>query len=330
MPQQREITLRAAILEALTLEMERDPSVFMLGEDIGEAGGIFKQTEGLFSAFGAQRIIDTPISEPAILGLAVGAAMTGMRPIVEIMFADFITLVMDQLVNQAAKISYMSAGAYSVPLVLRTAVGVGGSVGPQHSQSFYAWVAHVPGLKVLVPSTPADAKGLFASAIRDNNPVVIFEDRMTYNQKGVVPEGEYLVPLGRADVKREGEDVTIIASSRMVHVAFVAAELLAEQGISAEIVDLRSLVPLDTETLVESVKKTSRALIVDGAHEMYGVTGEIAAIVGEQAFDYLDAPVMRLGAPQTPVPFTRDLESLMVPDAAQIVDKVRQMFGSSI
>lgn len=324
---QREITLRAAILEALTGEMERDPSVFMLGEDIGEAGGIFKQTEGLFSAFGAQRIIDTPISEPAIMGMAVGAAMAGMRPIVEIMFADFITLVMDQLVNQAAKISYMSAGAYSVPLVLRTAVGVGGSVGPQHSQSFYAWAAHVPGLKVLVPSTPADAKGLFTSAIRDNNPVVIFEDRMTYNQKGVVPEGEYLVPIGQAEVKREGADVTIIAISRMVQVAFTAAELLAEQGISAEVVDLRSLVPLDTETLVESVKKTSRALIVDGGHEMYGVTGEIAAIVGEQAFDYLDAPVMRLGAPQTPVPFTRELESLMIPAASQIVDKVGQMFG---
>jgi len=326
MSHKREITVRAAILEALTGEMERDPSVFMLGEDIGEAGGIFKQTEGLFSAFGAQRIIDTPISEPAIMGLAVGAAMTGMRPIVEIMFADFITLVMDQLVNQAAKVSYMSAGGYSVPLVLRTAVGIGGSVGPQHSQSFYAWAAHVPGLKVIVPSTPADAKGLFISAIRDNNPVVIFEDRMTYNQKGVVPEGEHVVPLGKADVKRAGEDVTIIAISRMVHVALSAADLLAEQGISAEVVDLRSLVPLDTETLVESVKKTSRAVVVDGAHEMYGVTGEIAALVGEQAFDYLDAPVMRLGAPQTPVPFTRELESLMVPDASQIVDKVRHMF----
>ena len=325
----REITLKAAILDAMFEEMRRDSSVFLIGEDVGAAGGVFKQTEGLFEEFGAQRVIDTPISESAILGLAVGAAMTGMRPVVEIMFGDFITLVMDQLVNQAAKVHYMSAGGFSVPLVLRTAVGVGGALGPQHSQSFHAWIAHVPGLKVVFPSSPGDAKGLFAASIRDDNPVVFFEDRMTYNSKGVVPEGEYVVPIGKAEVKREGADVTIIGIARMVRIGLSAAVQLEERGISAEVVDPRTLVPLDVDCIIKSVKKTSRAIVLDGGHRQFGITGEIAALISEHAFDYLDAPVMRLGMPRVPVPFNKTLEKLMVPSAEMVVERVLAMFGSS-
>lgn len=323
----REITLKAAILDAMFEEMRRDPSVFLIGEDVGAAGGVFKQTEGLFEEFGAKRVIDTPISESAIFGLAVGAAMSGMRPVVEIMFGDFITLVMDQLVNQAAKIHYMSAGGFSVPLVLRTAVGVGGALGPQHSQSFHAWVAHVPGLKVVFPSSPGDAKGLFAASIRDDNPVIFFEDRMTYNSKGMVPEGEYVVPIGKAEVKREGADVTIIGIARMVRIGLLAAVQLEERGISAEVVDPRTLVPLDVDCIIKSVKKTSRAIVLDGGHQQFGITGEIAAVICEHAFDYLDAPVMRMGMPQVPVPFNRTLEKLMVPTADMVVEKVLTMFG---
>jgi pyruvate/2-oxoglutarate/acetoin dehydrogenase E1 component len=326
MPASREITLKEAILEALCEEMRLDSSVFYIGEDVGEAGGVFKQTEGLLDAFGSARVIDTPISEPAIMGMAIGAAMSGSRPVTEIMFGDFITLAMDSLVNQAAKVSYMSAGGFSVPLVLRTAVGIGGALGPQHSQSLHAWVSHIPGLKVVLPSTAADAKGLLKSAIRDNNPVVFFEDRMTYNQKGTVPEGEFTVPLGVADVKRKGQDVTIIAVSRMVGVAIAAAEQLEEMGISAEVVDPRTIAPLDTTTLVNSVKKTSRALVVDGGHKLYGITGEIAAVINEQAFDYLDAPVMRLAAPQVPISANKTLESLMLPSVEQIIQTVQKMF----
>jgi len=328
MPAAREITLKAAILEGLFEEFRRDPRVVLMGEDVGAAGGIFKQTEGLFEAFGPQRVIDTPISEPAIIGMSVGAAMTGLRPVVEIMFGDFMTLAMDQLVNQAAKIRYMSAGGFSVPLVLRTAVGVGGLLGPQHSQSFHAWVAHVPGLKVAAPATPADAKGLCAAAIRDDDPVVFFEDRTTYNIKGSVPEGEWVVPLGHAEIKRPGTDVTIVAIGRMVHAALAAGEALAAQGIEAEVVDPRTIVPLDVEAIVGSVKKTSRALVVDAGHALYGVTGEIAATIGTAAFDHLDAPVMRLAAPDVPVPLNRSLEPLMVPSVNQIVGAVTAMFGS--
>jgi len=330
MPASREMTLKAAILEALFEEMRLDSSVFYIGEDVGAAGGVFKQTEGLLDEFGSARVIDTPISEPAIMGMAIGAAMSGSRPVTEIMFGDFITLAMDSLVNQAAKVSYMSAGGFSVPLVLRTAVGIGGALGPQHSQSLHAWVSHIPGLKVVSPSTPADAKGLLKSSIRDNNPVVFFEDRMTYNQKGEVPKGDFTVPLGVADVKRKGQDVTIIAVSRMVSVALAAADELEEMGISAEVVDPRTIAPLDTSTLVKSVKKTSRALVVDGGHKLYGISGEIAATINEQAFDYLDAPVMRLAAPQVPISANKTLESLMVPSAEQIVEKVQQMFRVGI
>ncbi|HXX09406.1 MAG TPA: alpha-ketoacid dehydrogenase subunit beta [Pseudolabrys sp.] len=314
----RNVTYRAAVLEALFGEMRRDNSVILMGEDIGAAGGVFKQTEGLFDAFGAERVIDTPISEAGAFGIAVGAAMTGQRPVFEVMFGDFITLIMDQLVNQAAKINYMSAGQFNVPLVVRTAVGVGSNLGPQHSQSLHAWITHVPGLKVVMPSTPTDAKGLMAAAIRDNNPVVFFEDRMLYNRRDPVPDGDYVVPIGSAEVKRVGGDVTIIATGRMVHTALAAAELLAQQEISAEVVDPRSLVPLDVKSLVESVKKTSRAVVVDGGYRQYGITGEIATSVTEHAFDWLDAPVIRIGGADVPIPFSKTLELLTLPNAERL------------
>ncbi len=314
----RTITYRAAVLEALFGEMRLDDSVIMMGEDVGTAGGVFKQTEGLFAEFGAGRVIDTPISEAGAFGIAVGAAMTGQRPVFEVMFGDFITLIMDQLVNQAAKVNYMSAGQFHVPLVVRTAVGIGSNLGPQHSQSLHAWLTHVPGLKVVMPSTPADAKGLMAAAIRDNNPVVFFEDRMLYNLRDTVPEGDHLVPIGCAEVKRTGEDVTLIATGRMVHTALAAAELMAQEEISAEVVDPRSLVPLDVDGLVESVKKTSRAVVVDGGYRQYGITGEIAAIVAEHAFDWLDSPVIRIGGADVPIPFSKTLEPLTLPDAQRL------------
>jgi len=321
----RSLTYRAAVLEALVGEMRRDDAVIMLGEDIGAAGGVFKQTDGLFTEFGAGRIIDTPISESGAFGIAVGAAMAGQRPVFEVMFGDFITLIMDQLVNQAAKLNYMSAGQFKVPLVVRTAVGIGGNLGPQHSQSLHAWSSHIPGLKVVMPSTPVDAKNLMVAAIRDDNPVLFFEDRMLYNLRGDVPEGDYLVPIGSADVKREGSDVTIIATSRMVHTALAAADLLVKDGISAEVVDPRSLVPLDIATLVTSVKKTSRAIVVDGGYQQYGVTGEIAATIAEHAFDHLDAPVIRFGSADVPIPFSRTLESLMLPDAENLAQAAAAM-----
>ena len=326
-PAERELILRLAIVEAITQEMQLDPEIFYIGEDVGEAEGVFKQTEGLWKTFGDARVIDTPISEAGMMGVATGAAMAGMRPIIEIMFGDFLTLIMDQLVNHAAKAHYVSGGGFTVPLVYRTAIGVGGVLGSTHSQNFYSWPANVPGLKVVAPSTPADAKGLMTAAIRDDNPVLYFEDRMTYNMKGPVPEGEYALPLGQADIKREGSDVTLIAFSRMVHIALKAAELLEADGISAEVVDPRTIVPLDTETLIESVAKTSRAVVIDGGHERYGITGEIAATVAEGAFDYLDAPVLRLGAPFNPVPCSKMLEVHMVPTPEQIVNKVRSMYG---
>jgi len=318
MPEGRTISYRTAIIEALTAEMRRDPSVILLGEDIGAAGGVFKQTDGLFAEFGAGRVIDTPISESGAFGVAVGAAMTGSRPVFEVMFGDFITLVMDQLVNQAAKVHYMSAGSIRMPLVLRTAGGIGGSLGPQHSQSLHAWAAHIPGLKVVMPATPADAKGLMIAAIRDDNPVVFFEDRMLYGQRGVVPDDDRLVPLGTADVRRRGDDVTLVATSQMVGAALQAADRLAAEGVSAEVVDVRSLVPLDLDTIVGSVRKTSRAIVLDGGYLQFGVTGEIAATIAEQAFDWLDAPVLRMGARNVPVPFAKALEACVLPDAARI------------
>jgi len=322
----RELTYGEAIKEALAEELRRDPTVFMLGEDIAEAGTTFKVLTGLVEEFGTERVLDTPISEPGITGLAVGAAMTGMRPIVDIMFGDFSGLIMDQVANQAAKIHYMSGGKLKVPLVVRTTMGAGRRSAAQHSQSLQAWYSHIPGLKVVVPSTPYDAKGLMKSAIRDDNPVVILEDKMMYKTvKGPVPAEEYTIPLGVADIKRAGTDITLVATSSMVYVALDAAKLLEEIGISAEVVDPRTLVPLDKETLIESVKKTSRAIIIDEGYEQYGVTAELASIIADSAFYYLDAPVKRMGAMNVPIPFSPALEDLTIPNAKAVFEMAKSL-----
>lgn len=322
---EKEMTFGEAIKEAIAEELRRDPTVFVMGEDVGKAGTVFKVLTGLYDEFGPDRIIDTPIAEAGLVGLGVGAALTGMRPIVDVMFGDFITLAMDQIVNQAAKLCYMSGGQASVPITIRTTLGAGRSSAAQHSQSLHAWLAHIPGLKVVIPSTPADAKGLFKSAVRDNNPVIIYEDKMMYTLKGMVPTKDYTIPLGVADIKREGDDVTLIATSSMVHVALQAAQQLSEQNISAEVVDPRTLVPLDKNTLIQSVIKTTRAVIIDEGHRGYGITGELASTVYEGAFDYIDAPIVRLGAMDVPVPFSKPLEDATIPTAKDVVKAVQDM-----
>jgi len=321
----RVITYGEAVREAIAEELRRDANVFMIGEDIAEAGTTFKVLSGLVEEFGTERIMDSPISEAGIAGIGVGAAMTGMRPIVDIMFGDFITLTMDQMVNQAAKAHYMSGGTLSVPMLFRTTMGASRRSGAQHSQSLHAWVCHVPGLKVIIPSTPYDAKGLIKAAIRDNSPVVSFEDKMSFSLKGEVPEEDYVIPLGVADIKREGTDITFVAISSMVQVALDAAEKLSEEGIEAEVVDPRTLVPLDIETIVNSVKKTSRVVVVDEGHRSYGVTGEIASILADEAFYYLDAPVTRLGAMDVPIPFSPPLEDLTIPTSAQLIAVTKKL-----
>lgn len=323
----REITYGQAVNEAIAEEMRRDERIFMIGEDIAEAGTTFKVLKGLVEEFGKERIIDSPISEAGITGIGVGAAMTGMRPIVDIMFGDFITLAMDQLVNQAAKIHYMSGGKWSVPMVLRTTLGATRRSAAQHSQSLHAWLCHIPGLKVIAPATPYDVKGLLKSAIRDNSPVVTFEDKMMFQLKGAVSEGEYTIPLGVADIKRAGKDITLVGTSSMVHVALEAAKILAEIGIEAEVVDPRTLKPLDTETLINSAKKTSRAIVIDEGYHSYGVTAEIASIIADGAFYYLDAPVKRMGAMDVPIPFSPALEDLTVPTAAAVVEMAKTLCG---
>ena len=323
----REVTLGQAIREALAEEMRRDPRVFIMGEDVAEAGTPFKVLSGLVEEFGTSRVIDTPISEAGITGMGVGGAMTGMRPIVDIMFGDFIALALDQIVNQAAKVHYMSGGKLKVPLVVRTTLGATRRTGAQHSQSLHAWVSHVPGLKVVLPSTPYDAKGLLKTAIRDDNPVVFFEDKMMYQLKGFVPEGDYSIPFGIADIKRPGSDITIVATSSMVQIALAAAEELEKLDISAEIVDPRTTFPLDKDTLIASAKKTSRAIVMDEGYERYGVTAELAAVIAEGAFYYLDAPVKRLGAMDVPVPFSPVLEDLTVPTSASVVEVAKTLCG---
>jgi pyruvate dehydrogenase E1 component beta subunit len=322
----REISFSDAIREALAEEMRRDPRIVLLGEDVAEAGTPFKVVKGLVEEFGKERIIDTPISEAGFTGLAVGAAMTGLRPVVDIMFGDFMTLVMDQVVNQAAKIHYMSGGRWKVPLVIRATMGATRRSAAQHSQSLHAWPSHIPGLKVVVPSTPYDAKGLLKSAIRDDNPVVVFEDKISYAKvKGPVPEGDYTIPLGVADVKREGRDITLVATSSMVQVALGAATMLEEIGISAEVVDPRTMWPLDEKTLVESARKTSRALVIDEGYFRYGVTGEIASVIAEGAFYDLDGPVRRIGARHVPIPFSPPLEDATVPTERDVFETARKM-----
>jgi pyruvate/2-oxoglutarate/acetoin dehydrogenase E1 component len=321
-----ELTFAQAVNQALSEELRRDPTVFIIGEDVAEAGTAFKVLTGLVQEFGPERVLDSPISEPGITGLGVGAAMTGMRPVVDIMFGDFLTLVMDQLANQAAKAHYMSGGKLKVPLTLRTTMGATRRSAAQHSQSLQAWVAHVPGLKVALPATPADAKGLLKSAIRDDNPVVVIEDKMDYTVKGEVPDDEdFLIPLGVAEVKREGEDVTIVATSSMVRVAFAAAEQLEADGISAEIVDPRTLSPLDDDTIVRSAEKTGRAIVVDEGHNRYGVTAEIASVIADRAFWSLDAPVKRLGAMDVPIPFSPPLEDVTVPTPDLVAQTAREL-----
>ena len=326
---QRELTFAQAIREALAEEMRRDATVCIMGEDVAEAGTPFKVLSGLVEEFGKDRVLDTPISEAGFTGMAVGAAMTGMRPIVDIMFGDFITLTMDQMVNQAAKVHYMSGGKWKVPMVMRTTLGATRRSAAQHSQSLHAWFSHVPGLKVVLPSTPYDAKGLLKTAIRDENPVVFFEDKMMYKLKGPVPSDEYTIPLGVADVKREGNDITLIATSSMVQVALGAAALLDEAGVSAEVIDPRTTWPLDEETLIESAKKTSRVIVIDEGYERYGVTAEIASVIGAGAFYDLDAPVKRMGAMHVPIPFSPPLEDATVPTEHSVFEAARALCNRS-
>lgn len=298
----------------------------MLGEDIGVYGGAFGVSRGMIEEFGPERIRNTPISEAAISGTAVGSALTGMRPILELQFSDFITIAMDNLANQAAKIRYMYGGKGTIPMVLRTPSGSGTGAAAQHSQSLEAWAAHIPGLKVVQPSTAGDAKGLLKAAIDDENPVVFYEHKLLYKTSGDVPEEQYSIPLGKADIKREGTDATIVATAMMVHKSLEAAELLAEKGINVEVVDPRTLVPFDTETAVESVKKTGRLLVVHEAVKFGGIGGEIASLIAEsEAFDYLDYPIRRLGAAFVPVPYNPTLEKASIPSVEEIVENIQEM-----
>jgi pyruvate dehydrogenase E1 component beta subunit len=324
----REITYAEAIREAMSEEMRRDPSVFILGEDIGVYGGAFGVTKGMLAEFGEERVRDTPLSECAIAGAAVGAAITGMRPIAEIMFSDFITIALDQLANQGAKIHYQFGGQVSVPMVLRTPGGSGTGAAEQHSQSLEAWVCHVPGLKVVIPSTPADAKGLLKTAIRDPNPVVFIEQKLLYRQKGPVPDaGEDLtIPLGVADVKRSGKDLTIVTYGRMVQRSLEAAKALASEGIEAEVIDIRSLVPLDAGCIIGSVKKTGKVMIVHEACRTGGFGGEIAAVIADsEAFFHLDAPIRRVAGLDVPIPYNPVLEANVVPTFDAIVAAARDL-----
>jgi len=322
----REITYREAINEALREEMEKDERTLIFGEDVGLHGGAFQVTRGLFRRFGPMRVKDTPVSEAAIAGAAVGAALTGLRPIVEIMYMDFTTIALDQIINQAAKIRYMFGGKIKLPIVFRTQCGGGLGGAAQHSQSLEAWFFHIPGLKIVIPSTPYDAKGLLKTAIQDDNPVIFIEYKRLYPIKGPVPEEEYLIPLGKGSVKRKGEDVTIIATSFMVHEALSAADELAKEGIGAEIVDLRTLSPLDEKIILNSVRKTGRVMIVHEAYLRGGIGGEIAAIIAEKFFDYLDAPIKRIGSLEVPMPYAKDLEKAVLPNRENIITTVEKWF----
>lgn len=321
----RERTLSQAVNEALAEEMDRDARVFLIGEDIGLHGGAFGVTKGLFQRFGPGRVRSTPISEAAIAGAAVGAALVGARPVAELMYVDFITIAMDQIVNQGAKVKYMFGGKARVPMVLRAPFGAGRANAAQHSQSLEAWFCHVPGLKVVMPSTPADAKGLLKSAIRDDNLVIFLENKHLYFQKGPVPDGEHTVPLGTADIKRQGKDVTVVAIGRQVGVALGAAGTLAKEGIDVEVVDPRTLWPLDKEVIIGSVRKTGRLVVVHEAVKRFGFGAEIVAMIAESdAFDYLDAPVQRVASAEVPVPFSKFLEDLYLPDESRVIEACRR------
>lgn len=321
----RELTYLEAVREAMSQEMRKNEDVFLMGEDIGLYGGGFGVTQGMIEEFGEMRIRNTPISELGIAGTAVGAALTGMRPIIELQFSDFITIAMDQLVNQAAKLRYMHGGQGKVPMVLRTPSGSGTGAAAQHSQSLEAWVAHIPGLKVIQPSTPFDVKGLMKAAIDDDNPVIFYEHKLLYKLKGEVPEESYRIPFGKADIKREGTDVTIVATAMMVHKALRAATELEKEGIHAEVLDPRTLVPLDEEAIIQSVLKTRHLVIVHEAVKRGGVGGEIASIVAEsEAFHYLASPIKRLGGEAVPIPFNPELEKAAVPQTEDITKAVKE------
>ena len=322
----REIKYREAINEALREEMIRDKSVYVMGEDVGQFGGVFQATAGLYKEFGPSRVRDTPISEAAIVGAALGSALVGLRPVAEIMFVDFTSIAMDQIANQCAKIHFMTGGQAIAPLVIRTQGGVGFGDAAQHSQSLEAWHTHVPGLKVVMPSTPADAKGLLKASIRDDNPVIFIEHKLLYQNEGPVPEDDdFLIPIGKADIKREGKDVTIIAWSKMVVEALEAAKTLEKEGIQAEVVDLRTLNPLDIATILGSVKKTGRVVIVHEACKTGGFGGEVAALIMENAFDYLDAPVERVTGLDTPIPYAEPLYRTVIPNPDWIVAGVKKI-----
>lgn len=322
----REITFSQATLEAMEEEMLRDESVFIMGEDIARQGGIFGQFKGLPQKFGFERVIDTPISETAIVGAAVGAALAGMRPVADMHFADFIGVCMDEIFNQMAKIRYMFGGQTSMPVVVRAPDGLTLQAAAQHSQSVESWFLHIPGIRVVAPSNPADAKGLLKSALRDNNPVIYFENKILFKQKGMVPDGEYTVPIGKANVVRSGSDVTIVSYSIMMNTVLKAAEYLEKDGISAEVVDLRTISPIDKETILNSVAKTKRLVVAHEAVKQGGVGAEISAIVAEEAIDSLDAPILRFGAPFVPIPFAPTLEKGVRVSAEDIVNGVKGMF----
>jgi pyruvate dehydrogenase E1 component beta subunit len=320
-----DISYREALRQALREEMLRDDSIFLMGQDVAGFGGAYKVTEGMFEAFGARRVRDTPIAEEGIVGAAIGAAMVGLRPVVEIMTINFSLVAIDQIVNNAAKINYMFGGQDSVPLVVRTPQGAGHQLAAQHSQNFDVYYAYVPGLYVVTPATPADAKGMLKTALRGQNPVMFVENLALYNTVGPVPEGDYTVPFGKARIAREGRDLTIIGHSRTVLTALEAANQLAKEGIEAEVVDLRSLRPLDLETPSESVKKTTRAIVVGEDWRTFGVGAEVAAMIQERAFDYLDAPVARVATAEVPMPYSKPLETAALPSAQAVVDAARAM-----
>lgn len=320
-----EKTYLQALNEALRQEMESDENVFILGEDVGQFGGCFGVTQGLFEQFGEERVMDTPITESAIVGAAAGAAASGLRPVAELMFVDFIGVSMDQLFNQAAKMRYMFGGKTTVPMTLRMPQGAGIGAAAQHSQCLESWFMNIPGLKVVIPSTPYDAKGLLISAIRDDNPVVFLEHKLLYGASGEVPDESYTIELGKADIKREGSDVTIVATSQMVYSALEAAEQLKADGIEAEVVDPRCLLPLDKDTILESVKKTHALVVAHEAVTFAGPGAEISAMVAEEAIEYIDAPIKRVGAPFCPVPFSPTLEQAYIPSAKNIVEAVKSI-----
>ncbi|MEM2020842.1 MAG: alpha-ketoacid dehydrogenase subunit beta [Zestosphaera sp.] len=322
---ERVITFVEALNEALSLEMERDPTVIVMGEDVGVYGGIFGVSKGLLERFGSDRVIDTPISEGGFIGAAIGASAAGLRPVVELMFVDFFGVTMDQIYNQAAKMRYMFGGKIKVRVTIRTTIGGGLSAAAQHSQVLYSIFAHVPGLKVIIPSTPYDAKGLLISAIRDDNPKMFFEHKLLYGVKGPVPKESYTIPFGVADVKREGSDVTVIALAYMVHEALKAADELAKEGVSVEVIDPRTIVPFDKETVLKSVKKTGRVVIVDEDYDRCGFASWAAAIIADEAFEHLDAPVKRITTPNVPIPFSPTLEREILPNAQKIVKAVKQV-----